>query len=221
MTDDRSGQSGPGTPDRARELYEAHFWPRITAYWERELWWKSRQEPAMSDNREADRQAWAALSVEERAKIFLHLPRPAGEHLRVARVDGAWQIVADDEEAEAAREFEALRARVDPGAWKGAGVRSSMSDDREAIAQARADLRARAAGVVTVTESGVLTLEPSSPAGLAEVLAAFTVRDPWTQLSVLLSPQDALDGRSILDALHAGEVQAAVGVANSFGNTGS
>ncbi len=97
MTDDReSGQSGAGAPDRARELYQAYFWPRLTGYWERELWWKPGQKTARGDNREADRQAWAALSVEERAKIFLHLPRPAGEHLRVTRVDGAWQIVADD-----------------------------------------------------------------------------------------------------------------------------
>lgn len=57
--------------------------------------------------------------------------------------------------------------------------------------------------------------------GLPDVLKAFTVRNEWTQLSVLLSPQDALDGRSIIDALRAGEVKEAAAVAASFGNTGS
>ena len=57
--------------------------------------------------------------------------------------------------------------------------------------------------------------------GLPRVLKAFTVQNGWTQLSVLLSEQDALDGRTVLQALRAGEVAAAVDVAASFGNTGS
>ena len=57
--------------------------------------------------------------------------------------------------------------------------------------------------------------------GLPDVLRAFTVRSPWTQLSVLISPQDALDGRSVLEALRAGDVGEAVAVAESFGNTGA
>lgn len=56
--------------------------------------------------------------------------------------------------------------------------------------------------------------------GLQEVLKAFTVRSGWTQLSVLISPQDALDGRSLVDALKQGDVKAAVSVAATFGDTG-
>lgn len=58
-------------------------------------------------------------------------------------------------------------------------------------------------------------------AGLSAVLKAFSVRDGWTQLSVLLSPHDALDKRTVVDALTQGDVDAAVGVAASFGDTGS
>lgn len=57
--------------------------------------------------------------------------------------------------------------------------------------------------------------------GLPSVLRAFTVKNEWTQLSVLLAEHDALDGRTVLQALEAGNVAAAVDVANSFGNTGS
>ncbi len=56
--------------------------------------------------------------------------------------------------------------------------------------------------------------------GLPDVLTAFRVRNGWTQLSVLISPQSALDGRSVVDALKQGDVDAAVGVAASFGETG-
>lgn len=61
---------------------------------------------------------------------------------------------------------------------------------------------------------------PAVLAGLPEVLRAFTIRNGWTQLSVLLSPQDALDGRSVVEALKQGDVEGAVGVAASFGDTG-
>ena len=49
----------------------------------------------------------------------------------------------------------------------------------------------------------------------------FTVRDGWTQLSIIMSPHDALDNRSLLDALKDGDIDAAVGVAASFGDTGA
>ena len=61
---------------------------------------------------------------------------------------------------------------------------------------------------------------PAVLVGLPEVLKAFTVRNGWTQLSVLLSPQDALDGRSVVDALKQGDVEGAVSVAATFGDTG-
>lgn len=64
------------------------------------------------------------------------------------------------------------------------------------------------------TEDGVL-------AGLAEVLASFQVDDPWTRLSVLLAPALALDGRSALDALRAGDAAGAAAVARAFGEQGA
>jgi hypothetical protein len=53
--------------------------------------------------------------------------------------------------------------------------------------------------------------------GLEEVLQAFAIRNPWTQLSVLLAPAPALAGKTILEALKSGRVEKAIGVAASFG----
>lgn len=53
--------------------------------------------------------------------------------------------------------------------------------------------------------------------GLAAVLAAFGVRSPWTQLSVLLAPAPALGGRTPLQALQAGEADAAARAISTFG----
>ena len=61
---------------------------------------------------------------------------------------------------------------------------------------------------------------PAVLAGLPDVLKAFTVRNGWTQLSVLLSPQDALDGRSVVEALKQGDVEGAASVVATFGDTG-
>lgn len=63
------------------------------------------------------------------------------------------------------------------------------------------------------TEDGVIP-------GFAEVLQAFAVENPWTQLSALLAPAPALRGRSILTALKRGERPAAVAVAAAFGEQG-
>ena len=54
-------------------------------------------------------------------------------------------------------------------------------------------------------------------AGLEEVLRAFRIQSPWTQLSVLLAPAAALGGKTILDALKSGVVETAVAIARSFG----
>jgi hypothetical protein len=53
--------------------------------------------------------------------------------------------------------------------------------------------------------------------GLEEVLRAFQIESAWTQLAVLLAPAPALQGKSVLDALRAGEVSRAAGVVASFG----
>lgn len=54
-------------------------------------------------------------------------------------------------------------------------------------------------------------------AGLGRVLQSFQVEGPWTKLSVLLSPADALEGRTPLDALRAGDVDGAVQAVSTYG----
>ena len=53
--------------------------------------------------------------------------------------------------------------------------------------------------------------------GLEEVLRAFQMRSPWTQLSVLLASAPALGGKTILDELKLGEIERAIAVAASYG----
>ena len=53
--------------------------------------------------------------------------------------------------------------------------------------------------------------------GLATVLQAFGVRGPWTQLSVLLAPARSLGGRTPLQALQAGEADAAALAVSTYG----
>src|ERR1035438_5703387 len=53
--------------------------------------------------------------------------------------------------------------------------------------------------------------------GLEDVLRAFQIRSPWTQLSALLAPTPALEGKSIVEALKSGAIERAVAVAASFG----
>jgi hypothetical protein len=60
------------------------------------------------------------------------------------------------------------------------------------------------------TSTGVIS-------GLEKVLQAFHVRSPWTQLSALLAPAPGLGGKTMLEALQAGDVEKALAVAASFG----
>ena len=53
--------------------------------------------------------------------------------------------------------------------------------------------------------------------GLEEVLRAFQIRSPWTQLSALLAPAPALGGKTILEALKSGTIERAIAIAASFG----
>jgi len=55
------------------------------------------------------------------------------------------------------------------------------------------------------------------PSGLGRFLDAFHEAGPWTQLSVLLAPSHRHGGRSALDLLREGEVEAAVGIARRHG----
>jgi hypothetical protein len=53
--------------------------------------------------------------------------------------------------------------------------------------------------------------------GLEDVLQAFQMQSPWTQLSALMAPAPALGGKNILEALKSGHVEKAVDLAASFG----
>src|SRR5687768_988849 len=53
--------------------------------------------------------------------------------------------------------------------------------------------------------------------GLDEILKAFQLENSWTQLSALLAPSPSLEGRSVLEALEAGEIQKARSVVASLG----
>src|SRR6266513_1156310 len=52
--------------------------------------------------------------------------------------------------------------------------------------------------------------------GLEEVLRAFQIQSPWTQLSVLLASVPALGGKTILETLKSGAIERATAIAASF-----
>ena len=53
--------------------------------------------------------------------------------------------------------------------------------------------------------------------GLEEVLRAFQIRSPWTQLSALLASAPAVGNQTILEVLKSGEIERAVAIAASLG----
>ena len=53
--------------------------------------------------------------------------------------------------------------------------------------------------------------------GMERVLRTFQIRNPWTQLSVLLAPAPGLEGQTILEALKSGAIEKATAIAASFG----
>lgn len=56
--------------------------------------------------------------------------------------------------------------------------------------------------------------------GLGAALQAFQVHSPWTQLAVLLTPFGALDGRTPLQALQAGQAELAAQAVAVYGEHG-
>ncbi len=56
--------------------------------------------------------------------------------------------------------------------------------------------------------------------GFENLLAAFKVEGPWTRLSLLLASSPALGGKSVLEALRAGEAEKAAAVVAAFGEQG-
>jgi hypothetical protein len=63
------------------------------------------------------------------------------------------------------------------------------------------------------TDHGILS-------GLADVLREFQDVSPWSQLSVLLAPSARLGGKSALELLEAGEIDAARSIAATYGEQG-
>ena len=53
--------------------------------------------------------------------------------------------------------------------------------------------------------------------GFEEVLRAFQIRSPWTQLSMLLASAPALGGKTIFETLKSGAIERATAIAASFG----
>lgn len=64
------------------------------------------------------------------------------------------------------------------------------------------------------TETGVIH-------HLDEVLKAMQVESPWMRLSFLLSPAPALGGRTVLEALTAGDIAKSLSLAAAFGEQGA
>ena len=56
--------------------------------------------------------------------------------------------------------------------------------------------------------------------GLEEALKAFQIRDPWTQLSVMISPAPSLGMRTPVDALRAGDLDQVRAAIDAFGEQG-
>jgi hypothetical protein len=108
------------------------------------------------------------------------------------------------------------------GAWTSPQVGKHLGVTRQAVDKRRrgGKLLAVQSGrgdwaypVCQFTEEGVL-------AGLDRFLAAFRVDAVWTKLSVLLAPAAEVGGVSPLDALRRGDADAAVRVAEAYGEQG-
>jgi hypothetical protein len=106
----------------------------------------------------------------------------------------------------------------------GGGLTSSQVARALGITRQAVDKRRVRLGLLAVPSGSGEYVYPAcqfSPDGLIpgieEVLRAFQVRSPWTQLSVLLAPAPSLSGKTIIEALKSGAIEKAVSVAASFG----
>jgi len=107
------------------------------------------------------------------------------------------------------------------GAWSAGRVAGALGLTRQAVDKRRT--RGTLLGLPTgsgdyvypraqFTRRGVLRHVP-------DALQACRTDDPWTRLAILLEPADALGGRSVLQALRDGDVEPAIAVARSVGDT--
>jgi hypothetical protein len=105
------------------------------------------------------------------------------------------------------------------GLWPAARVAGHLGVTRQAV-----DKR-RKRGTLLAVESasgflypGCQFVEAGVLRGLAAVLQAMDTSSGWTQLSLLCSELDGSPGRTLLDALRAGDAESAVRAARSWGS---
>jgi hypothetical protein len=106
----------------------------------------------------------------------------------------------------------------------GAGLTSSQVSSALGITRQAVDKRRRRRALLALPNGSGEYVYPACQftsdgviPGLEDVLRAFQIRSPWTQLSALLTPTPALDGKSIIEALKSGAIERAVAVAASLG----
>lgn len=105
------------------------------------------------------------------------------------------------------------------------GVLSTMeAAERLGVSPVAVSARRRRGHLLAVTDQAGQYLYPAfqfigegTLQGLAPVLRAFQVEGAWTRLSVLLSPADALNGRTPIDALRDGDTDSAVQAVSAYG----
>ncbi|HEX4627273.1 MAG TPA: hypothetical protein VH137_00665 [Gemmatimonadales bacterium] len=107
------------------------------------------------------------------------------------------------------------------GTWSAPQVATALSMSRQAVDKRRT----RHALLAVPSGSGdylyprcQFTANGVIP-DLDRVLGAFRVRNPWTQLSALLTPATTLRGASPLEALTNGDVEGAAAAVRSIGDT--
>jgi hypothetical protein len=105
------------------------------------------------------------------------------------------------------------------GAYTTGQVAEMLGISRQAVQQRarRGTLLALTGGTTERYYPAIQFGENGTVEGLEEVLAAFTITDPWTRLSVLLDTDDLLGGKRVIDALRVGRQEEVLRVVRSFG----
>src|SRR5260221_11237246 len=110
----------------------------------------------------------------------------------------------------------------------GGGLTSSQVARALSITRQAVDKRRRRRALLAVPSGSGEYLYPACQftgqgvvPRLERVLRAFPIESPWTQLSVLIEPAPALGGRTVREALQAGDVSQALDVVASFGEQGA
>jgi hypothetical protein len=140
-------------------------------------------------------------------------------------LQGAGRPAAAAADPLAAARLRSARARQDlleraGGAYQASEVARMLGVTRQAVHG-----RYRRGSILGLPQGDTEILYPACQfthdgqvvSGLAEVLAAFGVQNPWTQLAVLMAPSPAAGGGTPLQALAAGDRQSAVTAVRGYG----